>query len=63
MVAKLEERIVPLTKFHYPTLIIPKKSHTDGGCTIGVMYTIGMKEQASEGGVRSIVLNMDALWT
>ena len=60
LVAMLEEQIVPLTKFHYPTLIRPKKVK-GGGCQLGVMYTIGYKERASEGGVRSVLIDLNRI--
>ncbi|KAK3274877.1 hypothetical protein CYMTET_16966 [Cymbomonas tetramitiformis] len=56
-VAKLEEEIVAQTKFHYPTLITPDAS----GCQLGVVYTIGMKWRAGEGGVRFVLFDLDDL--
>jgi hypothetical protein len=61
LVAKLEERVVPLTKFHYPTLIPLVPLIPQSGCSLGVMYTVGMKEQAGEGGVRAVVLDLSRI--
>ena len=59
-VAKLEEAVAHLTKYHYPTLL-PGPSTADGACQLGVLYTIGFKERASDGGVRAAVLDLAAI--
>lgn len=61
-VAKLEEVVAPLTKFHYPTLLPgPSAAAAEGACELGVLYTVGFKERASDGGVRAAVLDLAAI--
>ena len=52
--ARLEEEPAPKMKQHYPTLL------PMGECSVAVVYTIGLKERASEGGVRVALIDFNA---